>query len=95
MRKYEIMYIVNASLEEAKRQEIIEAIHAVLTDNGGSITSVDEWGVREFAYRIEDMTKGYYLVVNFEADNDSLNEFERLIHINANVVRYMIINKEE
>ncbi len=95
MRKYEVMYIVNASLEDAKRQEVIESTHGIITDNGGKIVKVDEWGVKEFAYRIEDMTKGYYVVVTFEADNAAIAEFDRLTRINQNVVRYMIVKLDE
>lgn len=94
MRKYEVMYIVNASLEDAKRQEVISTMHAIITNGGGKIVNVDEWGVKEFAYRIEDMTKGYYLVVTFEADNETVKEFDRLMHINANIVRYMIVKQD-
>ena len=52
-------------------------------------------GLKEFAYRIEDMTKGYYVVVTFEADNATVKEFDRLARINANVVRFMIIRQDE
>ncbi|SJZ37709.1 30S ribosomal protein S6 [Anaerorhabdus furcosa] len=95
MRKYEVMYIVNASLEDAKRQEVIESMHGIITNGGGKIVNVDEWGVKEFAYRIEDMTKGYYMVVTFEADNETVKEFERLMRINANIVRFMIVKQDE
>ena len=95
MRKYEIMYIVNANLDDAKRTEVITNLHAIITDNGGSITDVNEWGLKEFAYKIEDMSKGYYVVTNFEANNECLDEFDRLIGINQNIIRYMIVNKEE
>ena len=95
MRKYEIMYILKANLEEAARQEVVNGLHAIITDNGGKILKADDWGVKEFAYRIEDMTKGYYMVVTFEADNATVKEFDRLARINANVVRYMIIKQEE
>ncbi len=95
MRKYEVMYIVNASLEDAKRQEVIESTNAVITNNGGKIEKVDEWGVKELAYRIEDMTKGYYVVVTFEADNAAIAEFDRLTRINSNIVRYMTIKLDE
>ncbi|MFI3284716.1 MAG: 30S ribosomal protein S6 [Erysipelotrichaceae bacterium] len=94
MRKYEVMYIVNASLDDAKRQEVMESTHAIITNNGGNIVNVDDWGVKEFAYEIENMTKGYYVVVTLEADNAALAEYDRLMHINANIVRYMIINKD-
>lgn len=95
MRKYEVMYIVNASLEDAKRQEVIENMHGIITNGGGKIVNVDDWGVKEFAYRIEDMTKGYYMVVTFEADNETVKEFDRLMRINGSIVRYMIVKQDE
>lgn len=95
MRKYEIMYILDASLEEATRQEVIDTLHNIIINDGGTIDKVDEWGVREFAYRIEDMTKGYYMVVEFTADNEALNELDRICRINQNVIRHLIVNLEE
>lgn len=94
MRKYEVMYIINASVEEDKRAALINDLNKIITNQGGTVTKTDEWGMRDFAYRIDDMTKGYYVVVSFEADNACLKEFDRLIHINANVVRYMITSAE-
>ncbi|MDI9540955.1 MAG: 30S ribosomal protein S6 [Bacillota bacterium] len=95
MRKYEIMYILNASTEEAVRTETIETLHKIITDADGVIEKVDEWGMREFAYPIEDMTKGYYMVITIKANNDAINEFNRISRINANVVRHMIVKIEE
>ena len=95
MRKYEIMYILNASLEEAARTELMETLHAIITNDGGTIEKVDEWGMREFAYRIEDMTKGYYMVVTFSAEKEAVAELDRICRINQNVVRHLIVNLEE
>ena len=78
MKKYEVMYII------AK----------IITDNGGSVNKTDEWGMRDFAYEIDDMHKGYYVVVTFEADNACVKEFDRLMRINPNVVRFMITRDE-
>ena len=50
--------------------------------------------MREFAYHIDDMKKGYYVVTSFEADNACVKEFDRLMRINANVVRFMITRDE-
>lgn len=94
MRKYEVMYIINASVDEEKRAELVKDLGKILTDNGATVTSTDEWGMKEFAYEIEDMKKGYYVVVKFEADNAAVKEFDRLMGINANVVRYMITRDE-
>ena len=95
MRKYEVMYIINANVEEEKRKNLINSLAEIITTNGGKVTKTDEWGMRDFAYEIDDMTKGYYVVVNFEADDACVKEYDRLIHINPDVVRYMIVNMEE
>ena len=69
MKKYEVMYIINASVEDDKRAALIESVSNIITTNGGKVNKTDEWGMRDFAYRIDDMTKGYYVVSAFEADN--------------------------
>ena len=51
--------------------------------------------MREFAYEINHMTRGYYVVTTIEADNAAIHEFDRLMRINANVVRYLIIKLDE
>ena len=94
MRKYEVMYIIKDSVESDKRAELIEALADIITREGGNVTKTDEWGMRDFAYEIDDMTKGYYVVVKFEADNTVVNEFDRLMRINPNVVRFMITRDE-
>ena len=60
MKKYEIMYIVNASLDDAAFKTVSDRLHATITENGGSIDKVDDWGVKEFAYEIDHMKKGHY-----------------------------------
>lgn len=94
MKKYEIMYIVKADLDDAKRQEVIEGLHKIITDHNGTIDKVDEWGVKEFAYEINHMTKGYYVVINVSAGNEAIAEFDRLVRINNNIVRHMTIKTE-
>ena len=95
MRKYEIMYIVNASLDDAARQNVMDGLHKIITDHEGTIDKIDDMGVKEFAYEINHMNKGYYVVVNITANNEGIHEFERLARINQNVVRYMVIRTEE
>ena len=95
MRKYEIMYILNVSLDDATRQSVMETLHNIITDDGGSITKIDEWGVKEFAYKIDHMTKGYYVVVEFQGNNEVVSELDRICRINQNVIRHMIVNLDE
>lgn len=89
MKKYELMYILKDVDEEARKAEI-EKLHAILTDKGAKITNVNEWGLRNFAYPINDMLKGYYVVLKVTADKAALDEFARLAKIDTNVVRHLI-----
>ena len=57
MKKYEIMIIVNASLDDAQFEALEKRLFAPILENGGSIDNVDNWGVREFAYEIDHMKK--------------------------------------
>lgn len=92
MKKYETMFILNNNLEEEVRKNLIENLVNILKTNGGNVTKVDEWGSRELAYEINFEKRGYYVVVNYETDNNQLNaEFERLCDINANVIRHIIV----
>lgn len=94
MKKYEIMYIVNASLDDAAREKVMNGLHKIITDHEGTIEKVEDWGVKEFAYEINHMNKGYYVVMNVAANNEGIHEFERLARINHNVVRYLIVKTE-
>lgn len=94
MRKYEIMYILKANLEEAVRQETMDGLHAIITSHEGTIENVNEWGLKEFAYEIDYEKKGYYVVIKVTANNEGIAEFDRLARINNNVVRFLIVKEE-
>lgn len=90
MKKYEIMYIVKDGLDEEARKAEIEKLHTILTGKGAKVTEVKEWGLRNFAYPINDMIKGYYVVIKVTANEEALKEFARLAKIDQNVVRHLI-----
>ena len=92
MRKYEIMYILKADLDDAARKDVMDKLAKILTDNGGKVEKTDEsMGLRELAYPIKDQTKGYYVVLNVSMDNAAINEFNRLVRINPSVLRHLIV----
>jgi small subunit ribosomal protein S6 len=93
MKKYETMLILNVNLEEAARKANLQQLLDVLTNNGAVNLTVNEWGTRELAYEIEKQKRGYYVLINYEANNSGLvKEFNRICGINENVVRHLTIN---
>ncbi len=92
MRKYEIMYILRADLDEAARKDVMDKLEAILTSNGGKVEKTDEsMGLRDLAYPIKDETKGYYVVLKVEMGNEAINEFNRLVRINPSVLRHLVV----
>jgi small subunit ribosomal protein S6 len=95
MQKYEIMYILRDNLDEEARKAAVAKVHAVLTDNGATITTVTELGLKELAYEIKKEKKGYYVVLKIVAPALAINEFDRLGKINAQLLRHLIIKDPE
>ncbi|BCU83395.1 MULTISPECIES: 30S ribosomal protein S6 [Polycladomyces] len=95
MRKYELMYIVRPDLDDENLRATREKVHSVITNNGGEIIEVNEMGKRRLAYEIKKFRDGVYTVVTFNATPEVVNELDRTIKINDNVIRHMIINLEE
>ncbi len=91
MRAYEIVYILDASLERAAVDAKLEAFHAVL---GGQVSTVDHWGVRQLAYPIDKAETAYYAVVHAEVDPTALPEFERRLRLDEETMRYLIVVNE-
>ena len=92
MKKYEVMYILKADLDDAARKDAMDKLAAIITDNGGKVENTDEsMGLRDLAYPIKDQTKGYYVVLKADMDNVAINEFNRLVRINPVVLRHLIV----
>ena len=96
MNRYEMTYIIDATLEESARKELIERVNGFITAGGGCVEKVDEtWGKRRLAYTINHKNEGYYVLVNYEAPVEVPAEVERNLRINDNVLRYMTIKLVE
>lgn len=94
MKKYEIMYILKANLDDASRNELIGKLNDYLTVDGGTIDNVNEWGLKDLAYEINKEKKGYYVVIEASVSSSSVvDEFSRRAKLNANVLRHLVIAK--
>ena len=96
MRKYEVMYILKADLDEAARNEVIAKLAKIITNNGGSVEKTDEsMGLRDLAYPIKKEKKGYYVVLKVTMGNEAISEFNRLVLIDSSVLRHLIVVDHE
>ncbi|MBC8587365.1 30S ribosomal protein S6 [Paratissierella segnis] len=93
MRKYEAMLIFFPSLEEEKRNQLLDRFKGII-EADGSISNVDEWGIRKLAYLIEDIKEGYYVLINFEGTPEVIKEIDRVARISDGIMRHMIIKQD-
>jgi small subunit ribosomal protein S6 len=94
MRNYEALVIVDASLEEGEIQKAVDRFSTVITDGGGTVSNVDRWGIRRFAYEIAHKNEGYYFLTNFTAPEESIANLERTVRISDEFIRGKIIRPE-
>jgi small subunit ribosomal protein S6 len=94
MRKYEIMYIIRPTVPEEERQNVINELNEIITSRGGEILEQNEWGMRDLAYEIEKYKKGYYVVLNVRCSEEARAEFDRVVRIREDIIRYLIIRDE-
>ncbi|AFS79846.1 30S ribosomal protein S6 [Gottschalkia acidurici 9a] len=94
MRKYEAVFIFAPSVDEERRNGLIERFKGIIETNG-SLLSIDEWGSRKLAYEIDDLTEGYYILLNIEAGSDVIDEIDRVTRITDGIIRHMIVREDE
>ncbi|MBS4534410.1 30S ribosomal protein S6 [Clostridium sp. D2Q-14] len=93
MRKYESVFIFETRLEEEARNNIFDKFKKIIEEKG-TITNIDEWGSRKLAYEINDLSEGYYIIVNFEGEAEAVKEMDRIAKITDGVMRLMTIRDE-
>ena len=94
MNKYEVMYVIDAALEDSARNELISYFSGIVEKNAGTIDRVDEWGKRRLAYAINYKTEGYYVLMYVKAPADLPKELERNFQISDKVLRSLVIRYE-
>ncbi|HEY1726755.1 MAG TPA: 30S ribosomal protein S6 [Candidatus Baltobacteraceae bacterium] len=93
---YEVTYILRPHLEEADAEAQVTHIADQLRQTGGEVAGeIDRLGKRRLAYEIGDSREGYYVVMRFKSDAAQAKELERLLRLNENVIRALLIRREE
>ncbi len=94
MTKYEIMYIVRATLDETALGKINKDVEKLISDNKGKVIEFKDLGRKKLAYEINKEVSGFYYLMQVEANSDTIKEFDRKLRINENILRHLILKKE-
>ncbi|MBD5092068.1 MAG: 30S ribosomal protein S6 [Clostridiales bacterium] len=93
MDKYEILYIIRADVDDDQKNKVVEKFENLTGTLGGTVESVEKWGLKKFAYEIEKQTEGFYVLMNVTCTSDAQEEINRQMRNDETIVRQMIIKK--
>ena len=96
MRDYELLYIIKTEVGEEQTQAVIDRYNGILEGEVATVEKVDKWGKRKLAYTIDKKyTDGFYVLVNFKGEANAVDEVDRLMKIDENLLRHMITRVDE
>ncbi|GAA1394282.1 30S ribosomal protein S6 [Luteococcus peritonei] len=94
MRKYEIVVIIDPDVDERQVTPMMEKHLKNITDAGGSVDNVDVWGKRRLAYEIRKKPEGIYVVLNVTAEPAAVQEMDRLMTIDEQIMRTKVMRPD-
>ncbi len=95
MANYESVLIARQDLGASQVNSLVADLSEAVKKEGGEVVKVDNWGLKNLAYRIKKNRKGHYVLLNIVAPAKAIFEYERLMRLNEDVIRYMTIKVDE
>jgi small subunit ribosomal protein S6 len=95
VRKYETIFIIVTNLNEADTKAQIEAVKKFITDNQGTIVTVEDWGKKKLAYEIKKEKYGNYVFVTFDSEPKLVAPLDRFLRLNENIIRHLVVIRQE
>ncbi len=95
MREYEIIYVIQPDATPERETEIHERVDGVIAAFNGQILLRDDWGKRRLAYEIKNFQKGHYFQLNFLSEGKEIEEIERLLRLDADLLRFLSIQADD
>ncbi|MDU5915901.1 MAG: 30S ribosomal protein S6 [Negativicoccus succinicivorans] len=94
-KNYEVMFIINAGLDEEAADAIVKRVEDLITKNGGTVNNIDRMGKRRLAYEVKKQIDGNYVLVEFAIDPAQIKEIDRVIKINEKIIRHLIVKQDK
>ena len=94
-RVYENMYIVHPEVVGENLTAVTEKFKGIVTDQGGTVLRINDWGSRTLAYPIKKLNKGSYFIMYFQADPQHVSELERRMRLDDNILRFTTLRHDK
>ena len=91
MRDYELVIVIKAATTDEEVSAILEKTSQLITDRGGAVTEVNQWGRRKLAYQIKGCTEGNYVLANLSMDPQLTTELEASLELSEDILRHLLV----
>ncbi len=95
MKSYEGVFILDPDMSSESSKGTVNTIQELILKNGGRVDGLQEWGKKRMAYKIRKKSEGYYVIFNFQMDPKESAKFDQSLRLNDNIIRFLIIKKDE
>ena len=95
LREYDFTIITKGDLSDGDHGKVVQGYEALMTKDGGEVLKKEEWGVKRLAYPIKKSFRGHYVNYDFVSSPENCAEMERLMRIDDNVLRYLLVRTDE
>ena len=95
MPYYETVFIARQELTAKQVEDLTEGFAKIIKDGDGKVTKIEQWGLRNLAYRINKNRKGHYVLIESDTPAPALIEMERQMRHNEEILRYLSVRREE
>ena len=95
MNNYETVFIATPVLSDVQVKEVLDKFQGVITENGGQIVNVEEWGLKKLAYPIQKKTTGFYFFIEFTGEGSLINTLETQYRRDERVIRFLTFKQDK
>ena len=95
MRIYEELFIVKPDAPDEEVDQFIEQMKSVVTGSGGSVDKAEKWGKRRLAYKVDKYREGAYVLFQFNAQPETVKEFERRLRVSDMVIKFLTVRIDQ
>ncbi len=96
MRKYELTLILDPKLKKENRGKLIDKVKSLVKSKAkGKVVEENDWGTKKMEYEIKGHSKGHYIEYDLELDEHKISVFENSLQLQEEILRYLIVSKED
>jgi len=92
---YECVLIARQDISAPQVEGLADTFTKVIEDNGGQVTKREHWGLRSLTFRIKKNRKGHYVLLNIDAPAVAVQEMERQMRLNEDILRHMVVRVDK